>query len=83
MGKRKEPEYRKPTTHLGGFEVGEDVDYNAVIDAPIEASRHTIRYLLPAAQGNFDEDMAWLTGKPNAVTLASLSHAEKPGGGKK
>jgi len=59
------------------FNVGDIVNYHAIIGEGITSTGHTITTILPAPN-NFGGDVAWISGKSGCVSLEALSNDEHP-----
>jgi len=59
------------------FNVGDIVNYHAIIGDGITSTGHTITTILPAPN-NFGRDVAWISGKSGCVSLEALSNDEHP-----
>ena len=64
----------KAVMMLGGFYLGEAVNYHSLIGGVVTSSNHRISHLLPEADGNFEYDVAWITNKSGCVIMTALSH---------
>lgn len=60
------------------FQVGDVVDYQAVIDGPVTSRGHVITLLgsLPSGRA-----VAWITGKTGCVAIEALSLVARPTNG--
>lgn len=57
------------------FQIGDVVDYHAVIDGPVTSRGHVVTALGSLPSGR---PVAWITGKARCVTLEALSLVSRP-----
>jgi len=62
---------------MATFEVGDAVDYCAVIGGPATSHDHVIK-AIEHAPNNYGCDVAWISGKSGCVALSTLRRAGPP-----